>query len=374
MSRQGQRAATYRTKYYAANKTSIRRKKRITSLKQIIVDIKRKYAFSTDAITVLESTLSGVPLALMKRMVNNLKTNKGVAKWEFPKEIRSFAMTLQFYSSKAYNYVRRTFDIMLPAPSTIRSWMAKVDCYPGFTQAALDALKIRAEKFKRIHSQPLMGCLMLDEMALKKEIRAERHSQNVWGYVDVGTNVEIANDREEATQALVLMIVGVNDNFKIPIAYFLIHSISGSEKANLVREALYQLNYTGIKILALTCDGPHIHFKMMQELGCQVTDVNNLKPYFEHPVNNSKIYVIFDICHMLKLVRNNWASSLVFLDPEGKEIKWEFIEKLHKIQDNEGLYLGNKLRKKHIEWRKAIMKASTSCCYFLRLANVFIVG
>ncbi|KAB0802988.1 hypothetical protein PPYR_05174 [Photinus pyralis] len=305
----------------------------------MIFDIKKKYALSTDALTILDSTFSGIPQAIMKRMLNNLRTKKRMAKGEYPKEIKSFAMTLQFYSSKAYNYVRKTFNIALPAPSTIRSWMAKVDCYPGFTK-------------------PLMGCLMLDEMAVKKEIQAEKHSQAVWGYVDVGTNVHIDNDREEATQALVLMIVGVNDNFKLPIGYFFIHSISGSEKANILREALLQLAYTGIVVLGITCDGPHVNFKMMQELGCRTTDVNNLKPYFENPVNNTKVYAVFDVCHMLKLVRNNWASSSVFLDPEGREIRWEFIDKLHHLQDAEGLYLGNKLRQKHVQWRKAIMKVN----------------
>ena len=65
-----------------------------------------------------------------------------------------------------------------------------------------------------------------------------------------------------------------------------------------------------LKILAITCDGPHVHFKMMRELGYKINDVENLKPFF-FSFHNDIIYIIFDVCHMLKLVRSNWASAQV---------------------------------------------------------------
>lgn len=39
-----------------------------------------------------------------------------------------------------------------------------------------------------------------------------------------------------------------------------------------------------------------------------------------------------------------------------QEIKWAFIENLHKLQDSEGLRAANKLRKSHIEYQRQIMK------------------
>lgn len=41
-------------------------------------------------------------------------------KKKYSPELRTFALTLQFYSSKAYRYVRKTFNNLLPEPSTIR--------------------------------------------------------------------------------------------------------------------------------------------------------------------------------------------------------------------------------------------------------------
>ncbi|CAL1295195.1 unnamed protein product [Larinioides sclopetarius] len=42
---------------------------------------------------------------------------------EFPVELRAFALILSFYSSKAYEYVRKTFVNCLPHPVTLRKWL-----------------------------------------------------------------------------------------------------------------------------------------------------------------------------------------------------------------------------------------------------------
>ena len=61
---------------------------------------------------------------------------------------------------------------------------------------------------------------------------------------------------------------------------------------------------------------------------------------------------------MLKLARNTLANLKVLKDPEGKEIRWDFIEKLHEVEEEAGLRAGNKLRKAHIQFRKMKMKSS----------------
>lgn len=104
----------------------------------------------------------------------------------------------------------------------------------------------------------------------------------------------------------VLMVVGVYDHFKIPIGYFFTAKLTGEENANIVRESLRHLHSTGVKILSVTFDGPNVHLKMCKKLGCKIANLENMKPFFPHPINNSNIYIIMDICHMLKLVRNNW--------------------------------------------------------------------
>ena len=70
---------------------------------------------------------------------------------------------------------------------------------------------------------------MMDEMYIHKQ--AEFGGDNIYGYVDI-----VAGEMESvvATQALVLMVVAINESWKIHIAYFLINSMTGAERANLI--------------------------------------------------------------------------------------------------------------------------------------------
>lgn len=52
--------------------------------------------------------------------------------------------------------------------------------------------------------------------------------------------------------------------------------------------------------------GLHQNVTMAHLLGCK-TDFLNIKPYFT--LNEQKIYVIFDPCHMLKLIRNTFGEK-----------------------------------------------------------------
>ncbi|CAB3990496.1 Hypothetical predicted protein [Paramuricea clavata] len=96
----------------------------------------------------------------------------------------------------------------------------------------------------------------------------------------------------------------------------------------------------------------------MKLLGAKL-DVDDLDPSFVHPADsNQKIHVVLDVCHMLKLVRNTLATQKIITDGNFGNIRWELIEELHKIQDEEGLRLGNRLRGAHIQWAKQKMKVN----------------
>ena len=85
-------------------------------------------------------------------------------------ELRSFSLTLKFYSAKAYNYVRNSFDLGLPHPTVLRSWYSSIDGEPGFTQDALTALKAKVIAAKR-DGQEVVCSLVLDEMPNRKQCR-----------------------------------------------------------------------------------------------------------------------------------------------------------------------------------------------------------
>ncbi len=112
----------------------------------------------------------------------------------------------------------------------------------------------------------------------------------------------------------------------------------------------------GVDVISLTCDGPSCHFAMLRELGANMSPPN-LKPYFVHPSDKKKkVYVLLDICHMLKLIRNTLADGGILVDGDGRKICWEYITALQKLQESEGLRLGNKLKQAHTNWWQQKMK------------------
>lgn len=149
-------------------------------------------------------------------------------------ELRSFATTLHFYSAKAYAYVRETFDLALPHPETIRSWYSKISADPGFTQPAFSAIKSRVEDRKREGKETLCA-LMMDEVAIRKHV--EYAAGKFHGYVDLGCGI-VDDSLPPAKDALVLMIVAIDDSWKIPVGYFLIDGLTGEERANVIKECL----------------------------------------------------------------------------------------------------------------------------------------
>ena len=84
------------------------------------------------------------------------------------------------------------------------------------------------------------------------------------GYVDLGTDI-VDDTAPLATEALVFMVVCMNGSWKVPVAYFLIKGLSGSERANLVHQCISKLNNVGVTVVSLTCDGPSCHFLMVNQ-------------------------------------------------------------------------------------------------------------
>ena len=59
----------------------------------------------------------------------------------YSQSLRAFALTLNFYSPKAYEYVRKTFCNCLPHAKTLQKWYQNVSGEPGFSQEVCEALK-----------------------------------------------------------------------------------------------------------------------------------------------------------------------------------------------------------------------------------------
>ena len=108
-----------------SNHKRIKLSRRVESLHEIL-DVKRWRLMQDDVCNLLSDSFSGTALELLKRMV------EGSSRVQYTAPLRAFALTLHFYSPKAYQYVRETFDICLLHERTIRKWLQTVDGTPGF--------------------------------------------------------------------------------------------------------------------------------------------------------------------------------------------------------------------------------------------------
>ena len=145
------------------------------------------------------------------------------------------------------------------------------------------------------------------------------------GYVDIGNGLENNDDSPIAKDALVFMAVSINGSWKIPIAYFFIDGMSGVERSNLVTVAIKKLFDIKIRVIALTCDGSSCHLAMLKNLGADIS-IENMSPSFVHPMDSSiQAYVLLDICHMLKLVRNALGEGGIFTGGDNNVIQWKYI-------------------------------------------------
>lgn len=283
---------------------------------------------------------------LIKRQLKKSKSGK-LSRAKYSPELRCFALTLNFYSPKAYKYVRKTFGTCLPAPRTLTKWYSNIDGRPGFTKEALAALKYKADA--NPHSK-IYCTLVFDEMKIKTQSHDNPSGDRRFGYIDYGLDL-ITDNTDEATDVLVFLLVGINTPWKVPIGYFLVKGTSAKLKAQLVTKAFELVHETGIEIKALTCDGAKANLAMATELGCCLV-ANKLQTIILDPTTGQRVYFFLDPSHMLKLIRNTFCDYKCFYDDNGNKIQWLYVEALHKIQEEELFYMANKLKANHIYYKK----------------------
>lgn len=191
---------------------------------------------------------------------------QGPKRQKYVPRLRAFALTLHFYSPKAYNFVREEFNNSLPSISTIAKWYQTVNGEPGFTKEAFQVLEIKVEEVS--HKGENVICnLVLDEMAIRKKFTGTK----TVGYINMGTDIS-SDNLPHAKEALVLMLVCINSHWKIPIGYFLLDGLAASEKANLVNLALEYSNDVGVIVSSVTFDGTATNFSMVNLLGASLSE------------------------------------------------------------------------------------------------------
>jgi len=146
-------------------KNAIQKSKRnITQVKKVKVllrNLKMKCSLQEKVSSFIENNFS----SSMNEIVNKLVQKKK----NYTPELRAFALTLNFYSPKAYNFIRSEFGQSLPHPTTLRSWYHEIKVKERLTDESFKSLSIKSQEY-RANGKTLFCSLMLDEMHIKKQI------------------------------------------------------------------------------------------------------------------------------------------------------------------------------------------------------------
>lgn len=159
------------------------------------------------------------------------------------------------------------------------------------------------------------------------------------------------------------MLVALNSNWKVPVAYFLVKGLSSQEKANLVNTVLPFVHDTDVSVKTLTFDGTATNLSMTTNLGAQLSFLD-IKPYFEHPETKQKVHLFLDPAHMIKLCRNTLGDWKELFDEDKNPIKWDYFVKLVNLKDKVGIHAGTKIRNRHINYYKENMKVKLAAQTF----------
>ena len=335
-------------------KQKLRRKERkIDCLADLIKKLKDEMHIANDVADLLEQNFSGISCEIFKsELVNKDRSAHG---HRYSDEIKKFALTLHFYSPHAYNFVRSILS--LPCPSSLAHWTSSVNCEPGFF---LDVFTFLQERAKDDLSY--RDCaLIFDGMYIKAGVVYNQSDGCYDGFVNFGKDISATDPDVIATEVLVFMLVGLQGHWKVPIGYFLINSITATNLYCLTSKALSLASCHGLNIYSISCDGYPSNIDSMRYFGCEFgTKVDDIKSSFSHDTYDHPLFFIPDACHMLKLARNSLADLKVFLDDAKCEVKWDHIKILHAFQEDEGLKIGNKLAKGHIEFQRQKMNVKVA--------------
>lgn len=277
----------------------------------------------------------------------------------FNPSVRKFALILSCKSKSAYKWVRNYFPRRFPAVRTVRNWHSNScsnfqDGYNPQTIITLTKLSNEANS----KGKELFISMCYDEVSIRRHIQWVHTRKSISGLVTYGRRD--GDESPVANHAIVFLINLVESGKSLILGYFLIKNLDTIEKSKLIRETIVKINSTGAWLMSIAFDGLRSNFSTCEHLGASF-DLQNLQPFVPNPDKNSKIAIVLDPPHMLKLIRNCLAAKSHLKDGLGNDIAWSYFENLVLNKSN---LTSHKMTRKHIDFHSNKMKVKLAAQTF----------
>uniref|UniRef100_G1KBN5 THAP-type domain-containing protein n=1 Tax=Anolis carolinensis TaxID=28377 RepID=G1KBN5_ANOCA len=245
----------------------------------------------------------------------------------YPTVTRNFAVSLHLFSAKAYEFMKKTFQ--LPETATLHTWLSNSDCKPGFSEQAFIALAERSQPAQ----QTCKKCaLLIGTMPLEKRIYYDPSTRSLQGLVDFGAGSYDADEVLAAGEALLFVAVGFQHQWIVPLGYFLLATPRGDIQAQLLRHCILKLHDVGVQVISVTSDATAPNIDTARRLGV-VVDGLTVKSTFFHPATPTlEIAYYFDPSHLLSLI-HNFLQTNGSLQVSSKAVCWDYLLHLGALQE-----------------------------------------
>ncbi len=103
------------------------------------------------------------------------------------------------------------------------------------------------------------------------------------GYIDYGVG---ENNTDEATDAIVFMVVSIFGHWKQPIGYFFTHGLPGYILSRLIVQAIELLHDHNVSVVTVTMDGHQANQAAFKQLGVKLK--GTIDSAFQHPSDSNQ--------------------------------------------------------------------------------------
>ncbi|XP_044003811.1 uncharacterized protein LOC122849216 [Aphidius gifuensis] len=336
------------------------------TMEKVIVDIHHKLQVEKNKIeeinkqygSLKQSVIRGdidTSSSLLNQWLKADRRNDGVnphgRRWSVEEKLNS--LSLYRRGPRLYRQLLKKLPNSLPSARTIGKISSAISFGPGLNNNLLEAV---ASQVKSMQPIDLNCILCYDEMSVRPRYFYDSHSDNIIGHQDYGNDLPEHNTGSEAKKALLFLLQGLHKPWKLPIAYYFNDGkMIGEDLQKLILKIIGAVHKIGLKVRATNSDQGGPNRTAVNSM--KVCDVNGIKHQYFEVMNNDviqKVYVLFDVPHMLKNFRNNWLGSLdhrlkdrhfdeYYNSYTGNIVilgdivgKWEYLVKLFSLRYNSG--------------------------------------
>lgn len=299
---------------------------------------------------------------LLESQIKNSNIELDIHQRRWNPQIISLCLSLYCRSPNAYEDLRNSGMLILPAKSTLNYYRNSVKQVPGITPDNITWMKKEAGR-QNTSEYGRRGGILLDEMSIQDDLQIVRKGDawDIVGGVDMGetnNNINIIIEGKKtchlATHCLQFAFHGFT-GFRWPIAYYGSNPASTHQIYNNFWECVDVLDENGFIVDYVMLDGASTNRSFSKLLlgddprGCNFV----AKDIYD---SKHQVCVIQDIKHVFKKIRNsiesskraNESSSGRHLVLNGRPIVWELFEEVLKFNSSSGLRIHRKLTKEHI--------------------------